>query len=158
VLLLAAAVAAGVASCSDEEDVPLFPPEAATTGEQPPPPPEPTAIDPAPGGVRKLLARQYIGSVKVLLGDVAAAAADPPEDSQLWGLEAIAAAQLPMPPSAVEKYELSARKIAAAAVADSATLSMILPCTPTGANDQACFGEFVSEFGRVAWRRPLTAL
>lgn len=157
VLLLAAAVAGGAASCS--EDVgPLFPPDVSTSGDPPPPPPEPADIDPAPGGVRRLLARQYLGSVKVLLGDVGVAAADPPQDSQLWGLEAIAASQLPMAPSAVEKYELSARNIAAAAVADSSTLAMILPCTPAGANDQACFGEFVTEFGRMAWRRPLTAV
>ena len=34
-------------------------------------------------------------------------------------------------------------------------LASILPCTPTGADDEVCARSFVETFGRRAWRRPL---
>jgi hypothetical protein len=149
-LLAAVTAAAGAPGCSDDPG-PLF---GDTSGGGPPPA---AALEPAGGGVRRLLSRQYVGSVRVLLGEVGAAAADPPPDAPISGLEAIGAAQLALPPSSVEKYEQSARKIAAAAVADPVTFHAIVPCAPSGPHDAACFGQFITGFGRLAWRRPLTA-
>jgi hypothetical protein len=113
-------------------------------------------IKPAPAGVRRLIGRQYIGSIRTLLGAVAADAASPPADPQLSGLEAIAATDLATPPSSVEAYEVSARAIATAAVTDPPTLAKILPCVPNGFSDYGCLKEFVTQFGHQAWRRPLT--
>ena len=109
---------------------------------------------PAPARLRLLLARQYRSSVAYLLGDAAAAEAETPPHSALNGFESIGAAQLALGDQAVDTYEKSARKIAAAA--DDAILASYHTCVPTGADDEACHKEFVANFGRVAWRRSLT--
>ena len=114
------------------------------------------AIKPAPAGVRRILGPQYVVSIRTLLGASAAAAATPPADPQLSGLEAIAAADLATPPSSVEAYEISARAVAAAAVADPATVAKIVPCLPNGYTDYPCLREFVTSFGHQVYRRPLT--
>ena len=113
-------------------------------------------ITPAAGGVRRLLKQQYIGSLRVLFGEVAVAAAAPPNDQALKGYDAIGAAELTTASSSVETYETSARNVAAAVVADSATLDGILPCQPSSGTDTACIGQFIASLGRLAWRRALS--
>ncbi|PCC74590.1 Protein of unknown function [Nannocystis exedens] len=112
------------------------------------------AFAPAPARLRLLLARQYRSSVAYLLGDAAAAEVETPPDSAINGFEAIGAAQLALNDQAVDTYEKSARKVAAAA--DDAILASYHTCVPTGPDDEACHKEFVTNFGRVAWRRSLT--
>ena len=141
---LLVAIGAVAPACSDDLDE-LFPPGAAL----------PANFAPAPGGLRRLLSRQYVSSVRVLLGEAGAQAATPPTDGSLHGFDSIAAAELSLPPSAVATYEASARAIGQAAIADQATLNGILPCTPAGPADAACHRQFVTSFGRVAWRRGL---
>ncbi|MBK8251367.1 MAG: DUF1592 domain-containing protein [Polyangiaceae bacterium] len=111
---------------------------------------------PAPGGIRKLLARQYINSVKLVLGDVAAANAAPPEDSTLNEFETLAAAELALPPTAVEAYETSARDIAGAVIFDPPSYAKIVPCTPVAADDAACHQQVIENVGHQLWRRALT--
>ncbi|MFK8000858.1 MAG: DUF1595 domain-containing protein, partial [Polyangiales bacterium] len=55
----------------------------------------------------------------------------------------------------VQAYEGLAREVASQLVADEERLAMVLPCSPSGADDAACFEEFVRTFGRRAFRRPL---
>lgn len=113
-------------------------------------------FEPAPGGIRKLLARQYIRSIRLVLGDAAGAAALPPEDATLNEFETLAAAELAVPPTAVEAYEASARDVASAAVFDAATMSKIVPCTPVAPDDAACHQQVIENVGHQLWRRPLT--
>lgn len=117
------------------------------------PPPEP--LVPAPGGLRRLLSRQYVNSVREVFGDAAALAANPPPDSALRGFDNIGAAELSLPEAAVEAYELSAREIGKAVVADPAALAALLPCMPSGPDDSVCYDMFIRAAGRIAWRRPL---
>ncbi len=112
---------------------------------------------PAPGGLRRLLARQYVSSVRSVFGDAAAVAASPPPDSTLHGFDNIGGTELALPATAVEAYEASARDVAQAVIDDLPTLDQILPCTPTGTADAACYQAFVTSVGRLAWRRPLDA-
>ncbi len=121
----------------------------------PDPDPEPTEITPAPGGIRRLTAEQYIGSVRMLLGDAAAAVASPPDDASALGLKVIAAAENSMSPTDVESYELSARRIAEAVMNDAAARAKVVTCTPTGPTDASCYSTIASTFGHTAWRRPL---
>jgi len=121
------------------------------------------AITPAPGGVRKLTGRQYVGSIRVLLGDTVAAVADdlvahadPPINAAVSGFDAIGAAQLSISPTHVDQFEQFAAKIADAAVSDPAILKKLVPCAATGPGDIECHKKFVTSFGRLAWRRPLT--
>ena len=113
------------------------------------------SFEPAPGGLRRMVASEYIGSIRVLLGDDAAEAATPPPDSSLHGFESIAAAELSLSPSAVATYEASARAVAQAAVSDPGALAALLPCQPAGPEDAACHRQLVTRTGRLAWRRPL---
>jgi hypothetical protein len=103
-----------------------------------------------------LIGRQYIGSIRTLLGANAALAATPPGDPQLNGFETIGASDLATPASSVETYESSALAIASAVVSDPAVVTTLLPCVPNGASDFACLRQFVTTFGRLAWRRALT--
>ena len=118
--------------------------------------PTPGEFDPAPVRLRLLLARHYHNSIRDLLGEAAAGLAAPPIDTALNGLEAIAAAQISLTDSTVEAYEKSARAVAAEAIKDQARIATYLGCAPTGPEDSACHRQFVTNFGRLIWRRALT--
>lgn len=111
---------------------------------------------PAASGIRKLTRRQYVNSIRLLLGDVAAAVAAPPSDAQDHGFDTVGASKFAFSSPQVGELDDSARAIANAAVSDPATYSQIVPCTPTGPTDAACHTQFVQSFGKLAWRRPLT--
>jgi len=110
----------------------------------------------APAGLRRLRARQYTNSVRLMFGDAAAAAADPPDDIALSGFSAIGAAQIAVPPADLERYEASAFAVATAAVADRDAFESLLGCTPSALDDRACFETLIADSGRVAWRRELS--
>lgn len=143
-----AALACVVAPACSDDNEDLFPNEGEPGGEV-------KDFEPVPGGLRRVLGRQYVSSVRVLLGEAAAQAAQPPPDASLHGFDSIAAAQLALPPTAVAAYETSARAVAEATVADPAALAGVLPCAPASPADTACHRQFVRSFGRLAWRRPL---
>lgn len=134
-----------------------------STGDEPVTSGDPTTGDdeevfePAPGGLRRLLRHQYVGSIRYLLGDAAAGVADPPEDYSLHGFDAIGAAELALQASAVEQLETSARAIAAAAVADRSTLGAHVPCVLAADPADQCYESVAEGLGRLAWRRPLAA-
>lgn len=110
---------------------------------------------PAPAGARRLLSRQYVSSVRMILGDAAADAADPPDDLALHGLASIGATDLAMPIAAVERYDTSAERIGRAFAQDASGLALRWPCD-AGALERSCFEGFVADAGRLAWRHPLT--
>jgi hypothetical protein len=111
----------------------------------------------APLAIRRLLDRQYVNTIRDLLGTDAAALAEPPANLTAHGFDAIGAATLSLSPTDVRRYEDSARAIAEWARIDLGTLSPYLDCEPTGPSDEACMTAFVERFGRRAFRRPLTA-
>lgn len=113
-------------------------------------------FQPAPGGIRRLLARQYRASIKQVLGESASEAADPPEDPTLSEFETLAAADLALAPAAVERYERSARAVAAAAVNDSAARAKIVPCVELSPDDADCHRQVIEATGHLLFRRPLT--
>src|SRR5438874_1862259 len=43
---------------------------------------EPQKLEPASGGLRRVLAAQYVNSIRLIFGDAAAAVATPPTDAQ----------------------------------------------------------------------------
>ncbi|MEX1364616.1 MAG: DUF1592 domain-containing protein [Nannocystaceae bacterium] len=117
--------------------------------------PEPQVVPP-PGGVRRLLAHQYIGSIDYLLGPEAAAAAIAPDDPSLGTFDALGTlTSVPSVPD-LELYEASARAVAEVAVASPWRLINRVPCLGTGPFDETCYRELAIDFGRLAWRRPLT--
>jgi hypothetical protein len=132
--------------------------EGSTAGTTPPTtePPEEIAFEPPAPTLRRLLDRYYVASIRDLLGDEAAAAADPPADAlALNGFDAVGAAQTTFVDDTVSDYELSAWAVASAAAADTARIDAWSGCEPEGPEDTACLRQFISGFGRVAWRRSL---
>ncbi len=121
-----------------------------STGGEPPP------SEPAAAGMRLLLADQYVKTVATLLGPEAAAVADPPLDSPIDGFDAIGAREIPLSPQAVEAYEDSAIDIGEAVAEHPETLAQIVPCVTAGPEDITCYTAIAQDFGRVAWRRPLS--
>jgi hypothetical protein len=113
-------------------------------------------FEPAPGGMRKLLARQYVNSIRLVLGDTAASVAYAPKDSTLGDFESIAAAELSLAPSAIEAFETSARDVAAAVVTDPVAMTQLVTCSPAAADDAACHQQVIETVGHRLWRRPLT--
>lgn len=120
------------------------------------PGPTTQGFEPAAPHMRRLLVRQYLGSIEALLGPAARAAAEAPADQPLNGFDAIGASQLAVGDAAVIDYEKSARAVAAAAVADKARIAEYLACAPTGPDDAACLDAFVRDVGRLLYRRALS--
>ncbi len=113
-------------------------------------------FEPANGGVRRLLSHEYVASVSMLLGPDAGAAADPPVDTPHEGWDAVGAGVLALDPVSIEQYEGSATAIADAVIANPATLANTVPCVTAGPFDASCFESVATDFGRLAFRRPLT--
>jgi hypothetical protein len=136
-------------------DTPAAPTGVASEGDDTGETAEVDAFRPAPGGMRRLLRHQYVGSIRYLLGEAAAAAADPPGDYPLHGFDAIGAAELALQASAIAQCEASARAVAIAAVAQRDRLAEHVPCVSASDPGDDCYHRVAVELGRLAWRRPL---
>ncbi len=111
---------------------------------------------PPPGGMRRLLSHQYVSSVEYLLGPEAAAAATAPEDPLLGTFYALGTlSSVPSAPD-VELYEASSTAIAVAAVTNPEVLGVTTPCVLDESPSDECYTTVARDFGRLAWRRPLT--
>jgi hypothetical protein len=55
----------------------------------------------------------------------------------------------------IDSLEALAEDVAKRALSTPSARSALVPCTPSGVNDSACFKRTVSELGRRAFRRPL---
>ena len=55
----------------------------------------------------------------------------------------------------VESMEQLSIDVANRLIDDPQRVGLVVPCTPTGAGDTACFRTFIESFGRRAFRRPL---
>lgn len=112
-------------------------------------------FEPPEPQLRALLKVQYKASVQDLLGPAAAAKAAPPSDpNPINGFASIGASQLSIDSAAVEQYESSAAAIAKVAAADTKRIDGLAKCTPKKGKD--CFSSFVTNFGALAFRRPLS--
>ncbi len=108
------------------------------------------AFSPGPSSLRVLTPRQYARSVRDLLGaDV------PVEEIGQWR-SSIAAAQGGVAPALVKAYEQQALSVSEYVFGDDARRSKLVGCTPSPVADDDCTRDFLTSFGRKAWRRPLT--
>jgi hypothetical protein len=57
--------------------------------------------------------------------------------------------------SYVESMEIMSIDVAARLIESPERRALVVPCTPTGPGDEACFRQFIESFGRLALRRPL---
>lgn len=110
---------------------------------------------PIPGAapIRRMTHFEYNATIRDLLGDETR-----PADS--FGVEEEAlgfnnnAANLVTSAALVEKYMMAAEAIAARA---TASLDTLLPCDPVVLGNEVCAQQFIQDFGKRAFRRPLVA-
>jgi len=112
-------------------------------------------IEPKEPTIRRLTEAQYVNAAHDLLGDDVFVPTGLEPDSRISGLVALGAAQASISPRGVENFEAAAYALADQAM-DPARAAALLPCTQTGPVDDDCAEAFLQEFGRRAWRRPLT--
>ncbi|MDQ3034674.1 MAG: DUF1592 domain-containing protein [Myxococcota bacterium] len=116
-------------------------------------PGEPAAL-PSPT-MRRLTGDQYRNTVADLLGEGVGPTGALEADSILNGFVALGASRATISPIGAELYERAALEVADQAMSDPTRRAELVPCTPASTADAACAREFVIEFGRRAWRRPL---
>lgn len=107
-------------------------------------------------GLRRLTTEQYLATVKTLLGVSSTGMPTIEKVPPAAGFSAIGAATAAVSGGGVASFEDAARFLAHAAFDVNGPRAQLVPCTPTGPDDSACLGNFVSAFGPRAFRRPLT--
>ncbi len=123
-----------------------------STGGAAPSGPEP--FSPAPGAFKRLTRTEYLASLRDLLGEVDVGDLEP--DTFAEGFAKVGSRQVAISLHGVEKYELAAEDATQQVFGDAARRSAFVGCTPSGIGDTGCFGSFVTRFGRLAFRRPLS--
>ena len=120
------------------------------------PPDGPQVFVPAPGGLRRLTVTQYRNTLRDLLGEKVKLPANLEADTLVGGSAVVGASRIAMSRQATEKFGLAAFELSRQAMADPAWRARWAPPCAS-ATDEACARAFLAKFGRVAWRRPLTA-
>lgn len=124
-----------------------------TGGDETPTPED--AADVAVSGLRRLTAAEHDATLRDLLGDeMGDSVLFLPEDLRT-PFDNDYTEQEPAQ-SLVSGAYLLASDAAARLTADPVRLAEVVGCTPTGPDDAACFESFIRDFGRRAFRRPLT--
>ena len=102
--------------------------------------------------IRRLTRFEYNNTVRDLLGDTSDPADALPPEEEVAGFNNQAAA-LTTSDFLIEQYMKIAEDVSARAVQN---LAAILPCDPALDGEEACALSFIEDFGKRAFRRPLT--
>ncbi len=102
----------------------------------------------------RLTHSQYNNTVHDLLGDETRPADQFPQEDYTRGFKNQSDIQS-IPPLLAEGYSASAEKLARNAFRSGRQKDLV-PCQPASAQDAACRAQFILQFGRRAFRRPLT--
>ena len=113
------------------------------------------ALEAARTGIRRLTAVEYNAAVKDLLQVDIASETVLPED-QRGPFDNDYTHQLASE-ALINSADVLASDIAAKVIADTGLRAKLVPCTPSGPSDAACYSEFIHTFGRRAFRRPLAS-
>lgn len=115
------------------------------------------AFAPAPGAYRRLTTSAFRNSLRDLLQGAVTIGDLEPDSWSIGGFPSVSAATVSISSTGVEEYQTAIDTATAAAFADTTRRAKLLGCTPKSATDTACFQSFVTKFGRLAWRQPLTS-
>ncbi len=112
----------------------------------------------APPMVRRLTAQQYQNSLRDLLGTRITQGAVEPDltDEERFSFGSVGAGSVTTSPRGVEQYDASARQMARQIFIDTTGRRTFVGCDPTVAANDPCVRQFLTTFGRRAWRRNLT--
>jgi hypothetical protein len=111
-------------------------------------------FSPGSGALKRLTDSEFRNSVRDLLGDVTLGELEP--DTWLDGFAKVGSSVVSISANGVEKYQLAIEAATAQVFADASRRAAFLGCEPRGAED-ACIDAFIARFGRLSWRRPLSA-
>jgi Protein of unknown function (DUF1592)/Protein of unknown function (DUF1588)/Protein of unknown function (DUF1587)/Protein of unknown function (DUF1595)/Protein of unknown function (DUF1585) len=103
--------------------------------------------------ISRLTHSQYNNTVRDLLGDETRPADQFPQEDYVRGFKNQSEVQS-IPVLLAEAYSAAAEKLARGAFR-TGEWKKIVPCQPTSSVDPSCRSQFVSHFGRRAFRRPL---
>ncbi len=112
------------------------------------------AIEPGPTLIRRLTRLEYNNTVRDLLGTISQPANVFPPETVVHSFDN-EAASLTASPVLIEEYLGAAERVATDAVDNR--LIATLGCDPAKDGEDACAGKFFENFGKRAYRRPLTA-
>ena len=116
----------------------------------------PVVFAPSGGAYRRLTASAFRNSLRDLLQGPVTIGKLEPDSWSIGGFASVSAATVSISAVGVEQYQAAIDAATAEAFADSTRRTKLLGCTPKSATDMACFQSFVTRFGRLAWRQPLT--
>lgn len=118
---------------------------------------EPEAIGSLPG-FRRLNQAQYVRSIEQVFGAGIKVPGRFEPPLRAHGLMAVGDGVVTISPSGIEQYELRAREIAGQVLAKDRR-AQVLTCAPAApdAFDEGCATAFLGKYGRLLYRRPLTA-
>lgn len=105
-------------------------------------------------GLRRLTVAEYDATVRDLVGYAVDSESALPEDLRTpydndYTLQLASEAL-------ITSADVLAGEIAEAVIADASLRDGVVPCSPSGPDDSDCYREFVTTFGRRAFRRPLS--
>ena len=103
--------------------------------------------------LRRLTTAQYTNAVIDLLGERVDVPDDIEQDLVLSLYANVGASEVSTSEGGVEKYELAAIDIASQVFSDPAWRDQVVRCDPEVGN---CVRQFITDFGRRAFRRPMT--
>lgn len=118
--------------------------------------PLPGATLAANSALRRLTSYEYDNTIRDLLGDDSRRSREllPEDNRKLFDNDYTTQATST---ALIEGAELLASDVVKRLMTDQARRHALVGCTPAGATDQACFQAFLTRFGRLALRRPLSA-
>jgi hypothetical protein len=116
-----------------------------------------TCTEPNPGNapIRRLTRFELNNTLRDLLGDTTHAADQLPPEAKGNGFNNDAAI-LSSSRVLIDAYRTIADGVAATATKDAAAVAKLSTCDVAAKGEEACAREFVKDFGRKAFRRPLT--
>jgi hypothetical protein len=121
---------------------------ARTDGTPPPP------FSPSEPALARLTAPQYANVIRDLFGTgLTVPELEPDQRPYLFSV--IGASTTTLSEHGVDLYAQAALSIAKAAFADTTRRQTLVPCQVSAPLSDACLGQFVTQFGQRAWRRPL---
>ncbi|MCA0199392.1 MAG: DUF1592 domain-containing protein [Proteobacteria bacterium] len=141
-------VVAALAACSPASDAPAAAKPTAQAA---------AGFEPAPAAVPRLTPAQYRATVADIFGPTIDLGGRFEPDMRIDGLLAIGSSGVGVTSAGMEQYDAMADAIAAQVV-DKKNRAMLIPCKPASdkAPDDACAKAFLSNVGRLLFRRPMT--
>jgi Protein of unknown function (DUF1592)/Protein of unknown function (DUF1588)/Protein of unknown function (DUF1585)/Protein of unknown function (DUF1595)/Protein of unknown function (DUF1587) len=117
----------------------------------------PVVFAPSAGAYRRLTSSAFRNSLRDLLAGPVTIGDLEPDSWSVGGFPSVSAATVSISAAGVDQYQTAIDAATSQAFADATRRSNIVGCTPKSATDMTCFQSFVTKFGRLAWRQPLTS-